>query len=210
MELLITPYVHSKDTPDLQAKIDEVRSFVLNNPLAIKAEIESGPVDWEKELSSPPCWRERGSLNASFSTTWGSITSPDPWGAGTGTLDAVLDELPIQVSFVSSMAGIDPNPEGQRQPLIQVLASVPDPAGDLLLAALVPINDPELIAPGGIVTLDIREGFGILFRQFWQEGTIQTEIFMLLDGALTFQDASMTTGAPVVGTIEANIRESGW
>jgi hypothetical protein len=207
MEALITPYVHPNDTPDLSWKIEEVRNFVRNNPVDIKAEIDPEPLEWTKELSSPPCWRIRGSLNATFSTTWGSVNSPDPWGAGTGTFDAVLDELPIPTSFVSSVAGIDPNPEGQKKPLVQVLAQVPDPAGDKLIAALVQINDPEMITAGGSVPLNMGVGFGMIFKQIDADNF---EIFLLMDGELTFQDAAMTDGAPVIGTIEANIRESGW
>ena len=210
MENLITPIADSYNTGYLAARIAEVRDFVRNNPAAIRAEIDPEPVEWDKPLSGPPCWRIRGSLNASFSTTWGSINQPDPWGAGTGTLDAVLDELPIPTSFVSSTAGIDPNPEGQHQPTIQILASVPHESGDLLIAAVVNINDPEAIAPGGSVPLNMGEGFGIIFRQFWQEDSVQTEIFLLMDGTLTFEEAAMTDGAPITGTIEANIRESGW
>ena len=210
METLITPYVHPKDTPDLPGKINEVRNFVRDNPAAVKAEIESGPVEWTKPLSSPPCWRIRGSLNATFSTTWGSINSPDPWGAGTGTFNAVLDDLPVPVSFVSSIAGIDPNPEGERKPLVQVLAQVPDPKGDLLILAFVQINDRQAITAGGSVPLNMGEGFGAILREYWQENERQMEIFLLMDGALTFQEASTSDGAPVVGTIEANIRESGW
>ena len=175
--------------------------------ITYQAEIDPEPVEWTKELSGPPCWRIRGSLNATFSTTWGSIDSPDPWGAGTGTFNAVLDELPIPTSFVSSVAGIDPNPEGQKLPLVQVLAQVPDQDGDLLIAAMVQINDPETITAGGSIPLNMGEGFGLIFRQVDVENF---EIFLLMDGALTFQEAAMSDGAPVVGTIEANIRESGW
>ena len=209
MEALITPYVHPNDTPNLPLRIDEVRNFVRDNPVAIRAELDSGPVVWDKELSGPPCWRLRGSLNATFATTWGSITSPDPWGAGTGTFDAVLDELPIPTSFVSSLAGIDPNPESQRLPLIQVLAQVPDPAGDLLIAAIVQISEPRLISSGSSVPINLGEAFGYMFRQD-PLNPEAFEVYLLMDGEITFQEASMADGAPVTGTIEANIRESGW
>ncbi len=209
MESLISPYVHPNDTHDLPGRINEVRNFVRDNPAAIKAEISSGPVEWDKELSGPPCWRLRGDLKATFSTTWGSINSPDPWGAGTGTFNAVLDELPIPTSFVSSVAGIDPNPEGQRKPMIQVLAQVPDPAGDLLIAAIVQINDPQMIAPGNSVLINMGEALGYVFRQD-PLNPEAFEIFLLMDGSITFQEAASTDGAPIGGTIEANIRETGW
>lgn len=208
MEDLITPIADSYGTGELSNKhIQEVRNFVRDNPVAIRAEIDPEPVKWDKELSSPPCWRIRGSLNATFSTTWGSITSPDPWGAGTGTFDAVLDELPIPTSFVASVSGIDPNPEGEKKPMVQVLARVPDQAGDLLIAAMVQINDPGTITAGGSVPLNMGEGVGLIFRQVDADNF---EMFLLMDGSLTFQEAAMSDGAPVIGTIEANIRESGW
>ena len=209
MESLISPYVHPNDTPNLQARINDVRNFVRDNPAAIRAEIASGPVEWDKELSGPPCWRIRGSFSASFSTTWGSITSPDPWGAGTGTFNAVLDELPIPTSFVSSVAGIDPNPEGQKKPLVQVLAQVPDPAGDLLIAAIVQINDPQSIAAGNTVPINMGEALGYIFRQDPLNPGV-FEIFLLMDGSIIFQEAALADGAPISGTIEATIRESGW
>ncbi len=209
MESLITPIADSYGTGDLAARIREIRNFVRTNPAAIRAEIDPRPVAWEAELSDPPCLRIRGSLNASFSTTWGSINLPDPWGAGTGTFDAVLDELPIPVSFVASTAGPDPNPEAQKKPMVQVLANVPHQSGDLLIVAVVVIKDPEMVAPGVSVPLNLGAGIGYIFRQD-PLNPDDFEIFLLMDGSLTFQAAAMTAGAPIAGTIEANIRESGW
>jgi hypothetical protein len=50
-------------------------------------------------------------------------------------------------------------------------------------------------------------GFGMIFKQIDADNF---ESFLLMDGSLTFQEAATTDGAPVIGTIEANIRESGW
>ncbi|MBN2493032.1 MAG: CotH kinase family protein [Deltaproteobacteria bacterium] len=210
MESLITPIADSYATGQLAARIEEVRRFVVDNPIAIRSEIDNGPVVWDKALSGPPCWRVRGSLHATFETSWGSISSPDPFGEGSGTFDAVLDDLPVPVSFVASTSGLDPNVEAaERMPMIQVLAIVPDPAGDLLIAAIVAVRDPERLAPGSSVPLDLGEGIGYLLRQdpLNPDGF---EIFLLMDGAIRFQQAAMADGAPVVGSVEANIRESGW
>jgi hypothetical protein len=212
MEALITPIADSYGTGDLAYEINQVRSFVQDNPAAIKAEIDPEPVAWEKELSGPPCFRIRGSLDATFSTTWGSINLPNPWEAGTGTFNAVLDELPVPTSFVASTAGLDPNPDipaPQKKPLVQVLANIPDPAGDLLIAAIVSISDPQQIAPGNSVPINLGEAFGYIFRQDpLNPGNF--EIFLLMDGSITFQEAGMSDGTPISGTIEGNIRESGW
>jgi hypothetical protein len=209
METLISPEVYTHDVENLPEKINEVRDFVRSNAAAIRAEIDPEPPIWTTELPGPPCLRVRGNLNATFSTTWGSINSPDPWGSGTGTFNAVLDDLPIPISFVSSIAGIDPNPEGQHKPLVQVLASVPHQSGELLIAAIVAINDPGKVAPGASVPLNLIENVGYIYRQD-PLNPDAFEVFTLMDGSLKFEEAAMTNGAPITGSIESKIRESGW
>ncbi|MBW1871531.1 MAG: CotH kinase family protein, partial [Deltaproteobacteria bacterium] len=91
MEDLITPIADSYQTGQLGYLIDEIRHFVRTYPAMILAEIDSGPVVWEKELVDPPCWRELGTFSGGFTTTWGTLGVDDPFVAGSGTFNALFE-----------------------------------------------------------------------------------------------------------------------
>ncbi len=210
MEELITPIADSYRTGELAWLIQHVRDFVVNNPAEIRAELEGEPVPWTTPLSGPPCLRERGSFSGSFSTTWGSIQSADPFGEGTGVFNVVMDDLPVPINFVASVAGLDPNPEVlDPKPTIQILATTPGESGDLLIAAILVINDPDLVEANKSIPINMGEAAGYLFRQD-PLNPDNFEVFLLMDGSIVFSQASMMPGQPIIGVVQATITDSGW
>ncbi len=210
MEQLISPFADPRDTGVLGHHIEELRRFVRDYPAKLQAELQPNPPEWNRPLNQPPCLRQLGTLTASFSTSWGSTGTENPFGTGTGSIDAVVEENPIVVSLVGSAAGYDPNPEANQQPIVQLFGLVPGSPNDTYVLIQIMINDPALVTAGATVPLDMATAMGIMIEADPGKAPGSEVIYLLMDGELKFDQASMNAGAPVTGTITTNIRESGW
>jgi len=210
MEQLISPYADSYHTGELAAHINGVRDFVRLNPEAVRAEIASGPPDWNQPLREPICFEQIGSARATFETTWESIRSPDPFSPGRGTLEVTANGQNYQFAAVAAVAGIDPNPQASpAEPLVQIIGVVPGPPNDTLLLVQVVIHDPRLITSGGRVPLDVEKAFGIVFH-YDPASNPGRVVGLLLLGELNFTQASLQPGAALSGELSSPITESAW
>lgn len=217
MEALITPYADPYGSGELAGHIEAVRAFVRYNPDAIRDEIEAGPIQWEAELPGPPCFRQLGTIAGTFETVWGSVARENPWEMGTGTLAIVLfdDEgnptEPLPTSLVSAAAGWDPEaqPGSPPSPVLQMVAIVPGEPNETWVLAVVMISEPALVAPGATVELNFGASFGVLVHiDPAQPGSEQ--YYLMMNGAVQFEQAGRTEGAMVTGSLQADITESGW
>jgi spore coat protein CotH len=213
MEELIAPFTEPNGfrqpgCPDLESCVEEVRNHVRLYPDLIRAELTPEPPVWDWELPRPPCFRFVGTASATFSTSWASLTGQ---GAGTGELEVFFHEEdqepgnPLNTATGFAVAGLDE----QSTALVGIIADVFDQPNPARLLMAVYIFDQTLIRPNAVVPLDMATAIGIVHYDdlALDENDVQ---FLLLNGELRFDQAGMIPGEPVSGTINAEIRESGW
>lgn len=204
MVALIGPIADATD-PGWRAALADVRAFIDGRRALLTAELDAGPT-WTEPLGGYPCLDVRGAVDASFTTTYGTIGAANPLTTGAGTLTLTLaGGPPVVMSPVGATAGRDPNPQpGQpASELVQVFGIRP---GDGHVIALVVAWPQPWFGP---FALDVGF-FGVFGLAFDYDPATDTatEIGFLF-GRVTLTQAQAVTGAPVVGTLHANADQPG-
>jgi len=210
LEALVAPLV-ALESPAHAAWVEEVRRFAAAVPGAVRAELASGPVAWDRPLGSPPCLEVVGDLEVGFSTTWGTLGGPDVFQAGGGAFRATVRGEVWAGTVVGSAAGWNPNPQpGQApRPQLFVAAIFPGAAGDRVALALFELDGPGRLAPGTGVPLDLSAAFGYMTELDLTTGA-PVEPFIVMGGELGFEHAAPVDGALVQGSASSPLRESRW
>jgi hypothetical protein len=192
VEELITPYQDPDGDLGLAAAIGVVRTFITDRQAAVEAALAGGPPPWTAALREPICFADVGGVELSFSTTWGTMGG-NPFTSGTATIDATYRGNPVALTSTGSVAGYDQN----GAPLIVPLGAMAD--GATVMFVLQPI--PQLVAPG------TQPVDGVAINGFvWYVPAGGTgQVLGYLDGTLTLNQASMSNGAPVNGSLSARL-----
>ncbi len=193
MEELVAPIVGGSAHADA---VDEVREAITTQRAAIEAELAGGPPPWTQELRDAFCLATIGQVEVEFATTWGTQGAPDPFAAGTGTWSATVDGSDLVAVTVGATAGDDPD---APRALVQVFASLDDEHIAVLFAQI----EPSRYA-GGDHAIDWNGVFGALYH--YDPETDTGELLGYLgEGTLTLDDAGASAGAPVTGSITADV-----
>ncbi|WP_437550880.1 CotH kinase family protein [Sorangium sp. So ce367] len=207
MEELLAPYVRA-DAAAVRVATDAVRSFVSGRRATITAEIAPTPPAWTFPQPAIACLTTVGTVKGTFSTTWGSLTEPDPFAAGTGTFDAAFPaDDPQSAGTVGSAAGYEGSEPGVEsitsgRAQVTVVGSFPDGT----VRALVFVVDPEIFAAGKEGPYDWQSVLAFAL-DFTQSEPALTGFFG--DGKIHFDEASTEPGAPVTGSFEATVLGGG-
>lgn len=193
MEQLLAPF-----DPDTQA-IAGVRSFIDGRRAALEAELAAGDPAWPYPPRDPFCLADLGTIDATFSTTWGTI-GQNPFVEGSGTLDLVLGGTPEVVTTVGALAGHDPgSPPGVLT--VQHAALRSDGLIDVVVISTdagVPANTPvRFDLFGATATLVLFDPTNMTFT-----------VVGIVDGAVTFSQIGTQAGAPIVGTLSGKVIEA--
>jgi len=199
-EALIRDHVLPEQRVELQARIQTKRSFVQSQRARIEAELAAGPVAWQQELREPPCFVEQGTLDVTFSTTWGTLPQENLFATGTSTITLTVGGAPWGVPSGGAKSGSEKPGEAQL-----VIAGPLDPAtspgGVFAAVVVVPM---DYFTTGAELGLNFATGFGQAVR-FYEGATEPEYIGMLFGGTLTLTSAGTQPGAPVTGRLVSPI-----
>lgn len=194
MEALLLPEVGEEDARTLATAIDEVRSAVQGRRAAIEEEISDGPYPWTGGLRSSYCFEELGTVEATFETTWGSVSWADPFTFGTVDLQVTWGDDPWVLPAVGGVAG-----EDGGVPVLYLAGWLsPDEA------VLLYFTTTEALWVPGSVDIDLGETVAALFTY----DTRLDDDWVLaayVTGSLTLESAGTTSGEPVKGTLDGNL-----
>lgn len=198
MESLIGPIVDSVDGPGWRTDVDSLRDFVRGRRSALTTALDAGPT-WTDPLPAYPCLTIVARVDATFSTTFGTIAAPDPFATGTGTMSMTAGSATTTLTPIGARAGFDPNaPPSSASAIVQVFGV--RASDNHIIVASLSINRATLVPRAG--DLGLFDAFGLVFDFNPVTSTATTVGFML--GTFTLSQASTTNGAMVVGSFTAN------
>lgn len=186
--------------PAILARTASLRTFIDGRRAAILSELEGGLPQWDGNLRSDDvCAKERGQLDWSFETTYGTFEDPDIFATGTGTSHTLrFDDHDFPVQYFGARAGAAPEPEKMGLESF-MLAAVLNPDLVILVAFDLP---SRALVPGNMLDLDELEALVAAYVPSTGEVAL---VGFLLDGALTLEQAGTTQGAPLVGRIAGGV-----
>lgn len=204
MEALVRPHVVDEKIEQFDQGLTLVREFVDTRRGELEPVLEGAPELWDRPLRDPWCIDAIGTVEATFTTTWGTLQEQDPFSTGTGTMDVVANGVPFVPVTTGSKSGINPD-DGKAA--IQVISWLDDDTALIVHVAL----DPELVQPG---TLDVDwiATAGYAVRVLFPPGADPvTEVVGIVgDGTLELTAASTVDGATVSGSISTLLYEQWW
>ncbi|HTM19702.1 MAG TPA: CotH kinase family protein [Kofleriaceae bacterium] len=189
METLITPVADPDGTLGLAASIGTVRTFVSDRQAAIETALAGGPPAWTTPLRDPICFADIGQVDIDFATTWnGGFT-------GTATVNvATYRGAPISFTQTNAVAGLDTS---SGAPIVVPLGTMADGATVFFFLTMA----PALVAPGTQPVDGIAVNGFVIHQPAGQTGAA----IAYLDGTLVLNQAAMTPGAPVTGSLTARL-----
>jgi hypothetical protein len=203
MEDLISPVADDFFVDDLPGAIEDVRAFVENRRAQIQPELDESPPVLEEPLRDSICFVANGDVNVSFSTTWNTLDSPDPFNTGTATVDATIDGQTLDILEIGAQAGMEVDEEsGEDVAQIVVLAHLSD--GNI--AAFFVGMAPDAFNTG-TQELGWTEAFGAVIHFDPNGGEEDWEILGTIFGELTLDEASMVEGGAVSGSFAGELFE---
>lgn len=202
MALLVTPLADAGDGV-WPAAVQEVRNFVTNRRSVLDAELGAGTPNWTYPLGGSPCLTQIGTVSGTFTASWGTINSPNPFMQGGGTIDLVESGSTIGLNPIGAEAGPDPNPtpgapEGPH-PVVQLIGQRAD--GKIMVVAFSVY--PSLYVAGTTVDLNLFSAYGVVYR--FDPATMSATQDGVVIGTIHFNQAGSSSGAAVSGTFTGDV-----
>lgn len=174
--------------------VDEVRSFVRNRRGQIKPALEHPPV-WDTPLADKICLKIDSEVSGTFSTSFGTLGTPNPFASGKGSLGGTAKGTTITTSNVGATAGIEAH--APNRVVVQVVAQVGTTA---FLVAVLSI-DKTKFQTEKMITLDgmlSRGNSGLV--TFDSSTQMSFIIGTLWSGSVQLSQAGLNQGDPITGT----------
>ncbi len=83
---------------------DALSTFVKEHPAQVQAELDQGGLDWGPPLRDTFCMKRMGSIEASYSTSWGTLHTANAFEVGTGEFGGVYADESFAFQMVGSSA----------------------------------------------------------------------------------------------------------
>jgi len=166
-------------------------------------------VDWTDAFRNPFCGQQAAHIDSTFSTTFGSWPTDNTFVTGGSSFSGSLLGEAITASLdgggtprVGAAAGVDVNVSSGLQSLIVTPVVL---EGGRVIVPLVVMRTAD-VAPGTFVVDDVA--VQVLLLEFINDQTIN--LGRGYDGALTLTAASNEVGAPVTGSLQADLVQVGF
>lgn len=189
MAALVEPELSGEQWAEVSEQQEWVLDILRERRERIEDVLDSGAPEWPWEPRESFCFVEYGAVDATFSTTWGSLQTGDPWTTGSSTMLLDFDdgELWPELSG-SAVAG-----KNEGESVIYLPAWISDTEAIILWASV----DEAAIQPGDI-PLDFGGSIGALF---YIDTTVMQdfEFVAYVVGELQLDQAATTPGAPIEG-----------
>jgi hypothetical protein len=191
--------------PDRQQSFDYARSaldeFLRTRRSKLEAAMKEPPIDpWP--FRETACLRPIGSVSGSFATTWGSISSADPFASGSGTLDATIHGVTWEnlSGYVGAVAGTDPDPTAEHDGQL----AIPAVRKDGMLSIMAFGFDTVGLEPGSLA-LDLEEAPAVLLSMDPKVPGSDEVVGVVVGGSLEFDQVGTTNAQPVVGRFNGEL-----
>ncbi len=182
---------------DFRADVRALRAIVEGKEDTLRAALDADPSERNGALRDPPCFVERGSIAATFSTTWGTLDE-SRWTTGSMTLDLTWDGAAVPLTPGGAVAGV----QGEDA-VIAAVASESD-GGHYLAYAYFPVGE---MAPGPL-PFDFVDVVGVLAHS---DGTSAPSFVAYVGAGGVMLDAAGTVaGDTVRGEIAGTLYAYGW
>lgn len=202
MSALIAPHVDADlfiDGRDFDSEIDSVRGFVRDRRGELEPELASPPA-WDYALRDSFCFIEVGNVSGTFDTTFGTASSPQVFGLGSGTIAGDLEGATLAPSQIGTKSGFDQNNLQNAQ--VQLIAQT---APDTLLVFV--FGTPAAnFTSGNTVGLGFGASSGIAIE--FDTTTSQSRVVgFMLGGTLQLDQAGTSDGATVSGSFSGTVTQ---
>jgi hypothetical protein len=196
MEALLNEHLSDEAAQSLTSEISAKRSWVTYRESRIRTELLLGGEAWTYPPASSICWTDGGTLSATFDTRWGS--------SGADFFDqpgSVNHDVPT-LDFIGNVAsnarfGAGPT-EGQA--VIELIGN--NTQGEYFIVYI--FGPLDLFTPGTTQPLDWSVFSGLVGRIEIFEFKFEP-VALLVEGVISFEEASTYLGEPVKGSLEATV-----
>ena len=194
LEAMLAPYADPGNTGDYHRRLDATRAFVRGRAAVLEGELAAGQPTWAY-AADQSCLISLGQLDATFSTTWGTLNT---FPAGSGTMRGVIGGTDTMTSTVYAQAGLD----ADGKAAMQVLGQLPDGRFAVVFMGL---DDPANVRPG-TRAIDLRTLFMALV--FYDPATdTASGGGLMLPGSLTLTQGATTPNARITGSLTGTVVE---
>jgi hypothetical protein len=192
MEALVEPYVSRSVHASWSTAVDTIRTVIAGRRGAIEQELEDGPPDLNNPLRDAACLSEIGSVSGTFASTWNDGDwTPD------GSATFAVNYSGTNVPFVT--AGVIAGETGDgANDFLAILGQV---TSDVFVMLYVQFNEAWYVP--GSMSVDWNTATGFLYYK--DASTDWTVAGYVYDGAVVFEQAGDSTGAPMSGSFEIGL-----
>ena len=181
------------------ADTERVRKFILKRRGEILADLTPEPPDWPEPAAYVPPTAGSGTLEITFSTTWGSNLDPNPLAAGTIS-SLLLNGSPEPVADMGIFAGHSSPQERGLLPEADSPASIVAASvnADGSLSGITLAVDRDLLADGAALVVGEDAIAGVIW--IIPPGDVVPDRFSpVTEGTLELSAAGTTPGAVIAG-----------
>jgi hypothetical protein len=195
MAALVRPRVAADRLAAFDTAQEKIQAFIGARRATLVAAIANPPLQ-PVPLRAPACLLPIGTVNGTFTTTWGSVDNDDPFTSGSGTLDVTVNGTRWQnlPGYVGAVAGLNPDPDAAQAAQVAMVGVRTNGQVSVMAFGFDLVN-----AVPGSWTLDLTTLPAILLQMDMKTPDTSSPVGVVLDGTLDFEQIGTTDGSPVKG-----------
>lgn len=191
MAALIEPELSGTEWAAVEARIEGVGRLVEGRRGTLEQALEDGLPDWPWEPRDSYCFVPTGVVDVSFSTTWGTIETADPFS--TGSSELYLDFGEGTVLDLDNGTAVAGSVDGETAMYLPAWLSPTE-------AVLLYVGMDEDSVEEGALALDLSEHWGGLF--YIDTSTMEEFVFVsYVVGDVVFAESGTEEGDVLEGTL---------
>jgi len=197
----LKPYLQPDEVAPFDTDVQTLKTWITGRNAEIDAEYAMGDRPWTQGLKVMQCRVEVGSVTATFSTKWGTITAP-VFNAGTGTLAITLQGVPIRNALVGSRMSFTTD----ATPRLQIVADTTDKRRFTFTASF---PNPRYFEP--YLTVGLHPFYAppvvnsLGESDISQTPAVARRSFDVGEGTWTFSKVGQNNGDDIVGSFKATV-----
>ncbi len=210
-EALLKPYVLPTSQGAFADGLAARRQVIAQRRDRIEAALAALPAEPPPPREAP-CLQDKGSVEATFDTTWGTVDIENLFETGTGSMTVTLHDAALNGTFsppiVGAKMGVSDAPDSQGRATLVLAGRFPDTS----LVVVWLETDPSLVptvSPGSpeqavVLPIDwVATSAQVLYLP--PGATQPIPLGLIIPGTLTFTEASQADGEPVRGSLTGSL-----
>jgi hypothetical protein len=201
MATLLRPFVDSTKLTQFDAAQEKLLDFVANRRATLREALATAPPN-PQPLRDAVCLKLIGKVSGSFTTSWGTVGSPNPFTSGTGVLDISVNGSAWQFvsGYVGAVAGENPDATAAQDSQLVV----PGLRSDGMVSLIAFSFDHDRAVPG-TVELDLESAPGVLLELNPNNPSTPQVIGFVTNGTIVFEYAGNQPGAQISGSFNGEL-----